>query len=74
MNSENLLYQHIETGRGNKPAIFLGKADKASWTLGGAAVAFAIPFEPFLFSYAFLGPLHYLTEISPPRLPHQNTV
>jgi hypothetical protein len=26
-------------------------------------VAFFIPFELFLFSYAFLGPLHYLTEI-----------
>ena len=28
------------------------------------AVAFVIPFELFLFSYAVLGPLHYLTEIS----------
>jgi hypothetical protein len=28
------------------------------------AVAFYIPFELFLFSYAILGPLHYLTEIS----------
>lgn len=28
------------------------------------AVAFFIPFELFLFSYAILGPLHYLTEIS----------
>src|SRR2546427_4816034 len=27
-------------------------------------VAFFIPFELFLFSYAILGPLHYLTEIS----------
>jgi hypothetical protein len=27
-------------------------------------VAFIIPFELFLFSYAILGPLHYLTEIS----------
>ncbi len=27
-------------------------------------VAFIIPFEMFLFSYAILGPLHYLTEIS----------
>src|SRR5687767_4684915 len=26
-------------------------------------VAFFIPFELFLFSYAILGPLHYLTEI-----------
>ena len=32
--------------------------------LGSAALAFAIPFELFLFSYALLGPLHYLTEIS----------
>ncbi len=28
------------------------------------AVAFLLPFELFLFSYAVLGPLHYLTEIS----------
>src|SRR5436190_279187 len=27
-------------------------------------IAFFIPFELFLFSYAVLGPLHYLTEIS----------
>jgi hypothetical protein len=27
------------------------------------AVAFAVPFELFLFSYAVLGPLHYFTEI-----------
>jgi hypothetical protein len=27
------------------------------------AIAFIIPFELFLFSYAVLGPLHYLTEI-----------
>jgi hypothetical protein len=27
------------------------------------AIAFVIPFELFLFSYAVLGPLHYLTEI-----------
>lgn len=26
--------------------------------------AFVMPFETFLFAYAFLGPLHYLTEIS----------
>jgi hypothetical protein len=29
-----------------------------------AAAAFVIPFELFLFAYAVLGPLHYLTEIS----------
>lgn len=28
------------------------------------ALAFVLPFELFLFSYAVLGPLHYLTEIS----------
>jgi hypothetical protein len=28
------------------------------------AAAFVLPFEVFLFSYAVLGPLHYLTEIS----------
>lgn len=29
-----------------------------------AIIAFILPFELFLFSYAVLGPLHYLTEIS----------
>ncbi|MDP2690854.1 MAG: hypothetical protein Q8O95_00405 [bacterium] len=29
-----------------------------------AAIAYLLPFELFLFSYAVLGPLHYLTEIS----------
>ncbi len=28
------------------------------------AIAYVVPFELFLFSYAVLGPLHYLTEIS----------
>ena len=32
--------------------------------IASLAVAFALPFELFLFSYAVLGPLHYLTEIS----------
>lgn len=32
--------------------------------LFSCALAFVIPFELFLFVYAFLGPLHYLTEIS----------
>lgn len=32
--------------------------------LVSAVAAFIIPFELFLFSYAVLGPLHYLTEIS----------
>jgi hypothetical protein len=32
--------------------------------LVSCAVAFLVPFELFLFSYAVLGPLHYLTEIS----------
>ena len=29
-----------------------------------AVLAFFMPFETFLFAYAFIGPLHYLTEIS----------
>ena len=29
-----------------------------------AILAYFMPFETFLFAYAFLGPLHYLTEIS----------
>jgi len=32
--------------------------------LASAGLAFALPFELFLFSYAVLGPLHYLTQIS----------
>ncbi len=32
--------------------------------LASALAAFIIPFELFLFAYAFFGPLHYLTEIS----------
>ena len=32
--------------------------------LVSAVLAFVLPFELFLFSYAVLGPLHYLTEIS----------
>lgn len=32
--------------------------------IGSALLAFYIPFELFLFVYAFLGPLHYLTEIN----------
>jgi hypothetical protein len=32
--------------------------------IAAAAVAVIAPFHLFLFSYAFLGPLHYLTEIS----------
>ena len=32
--------------------------------LVSAVLAFLVPFELFLFSYAFLGPLHYLTEIT----------
>jgi hypothetical protein len=32
--------------------------------LASCAAAFVLPFELFLFAYAVLGPLHYLTEIS----------
>lgn len=32
--------------------------------LASAVAAFLLPFEVFLFAYAVLGPLHYLTEIS----------
>ena len=32
--------------------------------IGSCLMAFAYPFELFLFSYAVLGPLHYVTEIS----------
>src|SRR5882672_6216800 len=32
--------------------------------IGACIAAYVFPFELFLFSYAVLGPLHYLTEIS----------
>ena len=32
--------------------------------IGSLIIAFLLPFKLFLFSYAILGPLHYLTEIS----------
>ena len=32
--------------------------------IGACVAAYLFPFELFLFSYAVLGPLHYLTEIS----------
>ena len=35
-----------------------------SLMVGAAIAAFVLPFEVFLLSYAVLGPLHYLTEIS----------
>ncbi|HEX7190411.1 MAG TPA: hypothetical protein VF381_02460 [Thermoanaerobaculia bacterium] len=36
----------------------------AGLMLVSCAMAFALPFQLFLFAYAVLGPLHYLTEIS----------
>lgn len=44
-------------------------ADRINYVNAGlmvlsCAIAYVIPFELFLFSYAVLGPLHYLTEIS----------
>jgi|SRR5947209_7204429 len=36
----------------------------AALMLVSSAMAFAVPFQLFLFAYAVLGPLHYLTEIS----------
>ena len=35
-----------------------------AFMIGSAAAAYVLPFEVFLFAYAVLGPLHYLTEIS----------
>lgn len=32
--------------------------------IGACAASFVVPFEVFLFAYAVLGPLHYLTQIS----------
>ena len=34
------------------------------WLLLSAVVAFFLPFELFLFAYAVMGPLHYLTEMA----------
>ena len=39
-------------------------AINAGMMLASCAAAYAVPFQLFLFSYAVLGPLHYLTEIS----------
>ncbi|MFM7473827.1 MAG: hypothetical protein ACKO00_07925 [Crocinitomicaceae bacterium] len=49
--------------------MLLTKEDKINYANVGLMLlsmmaAFILPFETFLFAYAFLGPLHYLTEIS----------
>ncbi|MEY3085935.1 MAG: hypothetical protein RL037_2154 [Bacteroidota bacterium] len=49
--------------------MLLTKDDKINYVniglmLVSMLAAFILPFETFLFAYAFLGPLHYLTEIS----------
>ncbi len=49
--------------------MLLTKEDKINFANVGLMLlsmmaAFILPFETFLFAYAFLGPLHYLTEIS----------
>ena len=51
------------------PTMALLKDDKINYVNIGlmlitATLAFFMPFETFLLAYAFLGPLHYLTEIS----------
>ncbi len=61
----------------NSSIMIVGKINKIQFQLQGAinylniglmllslVAAYIIPFELFLFSYAVLGPLHYLTEIS----------
>ncbi|HEU4718608.1 MAG TPA: hypothetical protein VFU15_12275, partial [Bacteroidia bacterium] len=52
-----------------KPADSIPNTDRINYLnigliLISCAVAFFVPFELFLFSYAVLGPAHYLTEIS----------
>jgi len=52
-----------------KPTDSILNADRINYLNIGlmavsCAVAFFVPFELFLFSYAILGPAHYLTEIS----------
>jgi hypothetical protein len=52
-----------------KPVDSILNADRINYLniglmLVSCAVAFYIPFELFLFAYAVMGPLHYLTEIS----------
>ena len=53
----------------DRPKFILVSTDQVNYLNIGLmgislAAAFILPFEVFLFSYAFLGPLHYLTEIS----------
>ena len=57
MNSTSGLFSKLTTNNGiNNINIFL--------MLISLIAAYVLPFEVFLFSYAVLGPLHYLTEIS----------
>lgn len=48
------------------PKLTTGQVDKVNIGLMiiSLILAYILPFEVFLFSYAVLGPLHYLTEIS----------
>jgi hypothetical protein len=54
---------------GRDPAHARARVDRVNYVnvglmLASAAAAWRLPFEVFLFAYAVLGPLHYLTEIS----------
>ncbi len=50
----------------SKPLLETSKFDwlNIALILGSLAIAVYLPFKLFLFAYAFLGPLHYLTEIN----------
>ncbi len=50
--------------RASAPDVDRINAINAGLMLLSAAIAFVLPFELFVLSYAVLGPLHYLTEIS----------
>jgi hypothetical protein len=59
----------VATGRPARAAVTTAHLDRINYLniglmLGSAALACTLPFEVFLVSYAVLGPLHYLTQIS----------
>jgi hypothetical protein len=64
MAASDASHAALNTGRSPRPA-----SDHLSWVNSGlmvaaCGVAYLAPFHLFLFAYAVLGPLHYITEIS----------
>src|SRR5207253_5587523 len=63
------LLRHVRRHGGTGTAVTPQRLDainyaNAALMLASCAAAFLLPFELFLFVYAVLGPLHYLTQIS----------